>query len=137
MTPFLIAATLAGEPDALTRALAHREGPRCEVEAWSGPALRDALLARAEHPDAIGAVPAAGCLVERYADDPVVGARFEAWASDPDRVGLTFVVLSALDRLPAPLADRVADAALATPDPRWRARFHTLVAGAGRPTPPR
>lgn len=102
-----------------------RDGASCDALGAATPALRDELFTLAEAPDAVPWVPvrAAGCLVARFAGDPAVVDRLAGWAADPERAGLTLVVLDGAAALRPADAVRIGQAALSIEDARWHGRF--------------
>lgn len=120
-----IVGVASADDGALYRALRVRDGVSCLSLGEPTPALRDGLMALTDPAVEPSAVPvrAAGCLVALFPSDPTVDEAVVAWVSDPERRGLALVVAGNVDVLPADVAVRVARAAAAVDDPRWRDRF--------------
>ena len=88
-----------------------------------GPAtttLREELVAltdAAVRPSLVQ-VRAASCLGERFATDAAAQALFAGWMTDPESAGLALAVLHHAADLPPPLAQSLAERALASPNRR-------------------
>lgn len=119
-------AALAGSP--AYDLLKQRDAVSCAELGEATPALRDELLALTAPERLPAAVPmrAAGCLAERFPDDPEVQAAFRAWPADPARPGQVLLLLARVDTLPEPVAAALVRGALVAPNDRVRRKAEAV-----------
>lgn len=117
VTALALAAPLSEDlpsPDqrAMHKALSGMHGANCQqVEALSAQPVSDLiwLVEHATRPAWVG-MEAARCLLDGHAVE--AEAQLASWLVNPEAKGLVILVLSRLDQLPAPLAQRLAQVAL-------------------------
>ena len=105
------------ERQQLYRALSVRHPePDCAAVEALVPDAVDSLTALANEVQMPPWAPmrAARCLVERHAE--AAEPTLKAWVADPDLLGFAKLVTKKIDHMPEPVAVRVAEAALASPN---------------------
>lgn len=110
-----VSADAGARRDALVQVLsAHDGAPACEALPGGDAQLREDLAWIVSAPVvSTAAMRAAGCIVDRYADDEA--ALLQRWVADPDTLGLALLVAGRIDTLPEAVAVDVARAGLAGP----------------------